>query len=351
MEQTVNPSELLEKINLPAFLVENGTVVCVNEAAQKKQITIGLEISPCISTGAEEYAQFTDGKLCITLTVCGALLTATVVPNGDAHLFCLEPDFQDPELRAFALAAQHLREPLANALTCANLLSEQDGASDQLSQLNRNLYQLHRAICNMSDTAEYHNQRHSKMEYRDVCGVFSEVMEKAAALLFEGNHSLEFSVPSEAVNTLIDAEKLERALLNMISNAVKFSPKDSTVRAEMHRNGQKLYFTVQNINDKNADTPASNVFSCYLREPGIEPPNKGIGLGMSIVQKTAAAHNGTLLMEKSESAGVRFTMSIAVQSVKPDKLRSNIRYPVDYAGGYDRALTELSDVLPAKLYK
>lgn len=348
MEQTLNSPEMLEKMNCPAFLVEDGTVICANESAQQRQITIGTKIADYISVGAEEYTQFTDGKLCITLSVSNISLNATVTPSGNCQLFCMDSDYQAPELRAFALASQHLREPLANALTCASLLEADENMQDQLSQLNRNLYQLHRAICNMSDTANYHAQRHSKMEYREVGSIFTEVMEKASHMLAKGNHILEYSGLNSPVNTLIDAEKLERALLNMISNAVKFSPKDSIVRAELHRNSQKLYFTVKN---SNTDNPGSNIFSYYLREPGIENPSNGIGLGMSIVQKTASAHGGTLLLEQSESTGIRFTMTLAIQAVKDVKLRSNVHYPIDYAGGYDHTLIELSDVLPAELYK
>ena len=345
MEQTLNSSEMLERINCPAFLVEDGTIVCANESATQRQISVGEKIADNISVGAEEYSKFTEGKLCLTLSVCGATLNATVTKSENRHLFCLDSDYQEPELRAFALASQHLREPLANALTTANLL---EGDDEQIAKLNRSLYQLHRAICNMSDAANYQSLRSNKTEHREIGSIFNEIMEKAAHMLSKGNHTLEYSGLTNPVNAMLDAEKLERALLNMISNAVKFSPKNSVISAELRHSGQKLYFSVKNTNIGN---PGSNIFSHYLREPGIEHPGTGIGLGMSIVQKTASAHGGTLLLEQSEASGIRLTMTIAVQSASGKKLHSTVRYPVDYAGGYDHTLTELSDVLPAELYK
>lgn len=357
MESSLNPQKMLDIALSPAFLVENNFIVYVNPAAQQRQVVVGTSVTDYITVGAEEYAEFTNGKLCLVLTLSGVSVNATVVRDNQYHIFYLESDYTEPELRAFALAAQHLREPLSNAMICANgllpNLSVQGAADlqDQLSQLNKNLHQLHRAICNMSDAVEYQNTRPSRFEYREVGSIFNEVMEKASLLLSKGNHTLQYTGLSNHINTTVDAEKLERALLNMISNAVKFSPKDSVITASLRSSKNRLYFSLQNNCSNYADTQLGNIYSNYLREPGIEAPNKGIGLGMAIVQKTAAAHGGTLLLEQSDVFGIRFTMTVAIEPAKSTKLRSNVQLPIDYTGGYDHALTELSDVLPAELYK
>lgn len=357
MEQSLNLPEMLENIPSPAFAVENGVIVHANQAAQKRQFSVGSQVADHIEIGADEYANFTDGKLCLTLCVFNTSANATVVNHGKYHVFYLESDYAQAELRAFALAAQHLREPLANAMTCVNGLIPDIASEDspetekQLSQLNKSLYQLHRAICNMSDAAQYQNARPSRFEYREVGSIFNETMEKAAQLLSGGNRSLEYAGLTSQVNTAIDAEKLERALLNMVSNAAKFSPKGSVIQASLRSSGSKLYFTVENTSAVEMQKQTNTIYANYLREPGIEDPNNGIGLGMTIVQKTAAAHDGTLLLEYLETTGIRFTLAIPIAPLKSPKLRSGIRLPVDYAGGYDHALTELSDILPAELYK
>ncbi len=353
MERSLNFTEILENIPSPAFAVENGVIVQANQAAQKRLFSVGADIADYIMIGAEEYAEFTEGKLCLTLSVFDAPVNVTVVNCDQYHVFYLESDYAEAELRAFALAAQHLREPLANAMTCANGLISDIAPEDspELYQLNKNLYRLHRAICNMSDAAHHQNARSSRFEYREIGSIFSEVMEKTAQLLSVGKHKLEYTGLSKPVSTLVDAEKLERALLNMVSNSVKFSPKGSTIEVSLRSSGTKLYFTVRNICAKEACNQSGNIYANYLREPGIDNPNIGIGLGMTIVRKTAAAHGGTLLLEQSESFGIRFTMTIPIESLKSPKLRSGIRLPVDYAGAYDHTLTELSDILPAELYR
>ena len=93
-----------------------------------------------------------------------------------------------------------------------------------------------------------------------------------------------------------------------------------------------------------------NLFSRYQREPSLEDSRWGIGLGLSIVRNTAIAHNGTLLLE-STPTGQKFTITLAIEQSRDDIVRSPVLLPVDYTGGYDKALVELSEILPADLYK
>ena len=354
MDSSLNFSEMLERIPCPAFAVKNGVVIHTNRAAQQRQIAQGAALSDYLDTEIEEYKNFTNGELCLTLTVCGLDCNATVVAQDDLRIFYLDAEYQEPELRAFALAAQYLKEPLSGAMTCANFLlpdSEDAEMQKQIAQLNKNLFQLHRALCNMTDAAQYQNSRPTRMEFRDVVSIFNEVMEKAAQHIKAGNATLTYCAPNKSVSATIDTEKIERALLNMVSNAVKFSAKGSNIHATLRVVGKKLYFSVENTSAKAPIKQTASVFAHYLRQPGIEDPACGIGLGMSIVRKAASAHGGTLLLEQLENAGVRFTMTAVIDKPKDTRLRSEIRLPVDYAGNYDHTLTELSDILPWELYK
>lgn len=354
MESNLTSPELLEQLHCPAFLVKDGYIQQANQAATQRQFSVGSAISEYIALGAEEYEAFAEGKLCLTLAACDTCYNACVIKCEDVHIFYLDSDYQEPELRAFALAAQQLREPLANAMTCANYLLPDKCSEDvqlQLAQLNKNLHQLHRSICNMSDVATYQSIRYSQCHCQEIGSVFEEIMEKAAQYIAKGDHTLTYTNLNKQLYTKVDAEKLERALLNLISNAVKFAPSGSNIHASVRLSEKKVYFSIENINAVPVTNQIGNIFNNYLREPGIEHPQAGIGLGLAIVRKTAAAHKGTLLLESLENSGLRFTMTIAVEDIKADILRSPVRLTVDYAGGYDHTLTELSDILSPELYK
>ena len=94
----------------------------------------------------------------------------------------------------------------------------------------------------------------------------------------------------------------------------------------------------------------SNVFTRYQRQPGIEDSRFGIGLGMVLIRNAAAAHGGTVLIDQSQGSGTRVTLTIKVQQNPSNTLRSPV-LRVDYAGERDHCLLELSEILPAHLYK
>ena len=212
MENSLDMQEVLEQILFPAFLVKDGVIALANRASLLRQIEVGSAVASIIKTGSQEYADFSQGKLCLTLSVGDIAYHTSVTKSGDFDLFCMESEYEGPELKALALAALQLREPLANAMLCTDSLLKDSPECQQLQKINRNLYQLHRALSNMSDAAEYTKQRPFRIETKDVCAVIAELMEKAAHLAAEAGYTLTYKGLSNVIYSPIDSEKLERAM-------------------------------------------------------------------------------------------------------------------------------------------
>lgn len=347
--------EMLEQIMLPAFLVKDGTVICTNTPAAQHNITTDTTISDLISIGAEEFYGFTGGKLSLALSIGGVDHPATVSVADDCYLFVLESDYDSPEMLAYALVAQNLREPLANVMASAQQLSNQavsqdEYTRDKLADIQQNLHRILRMISNMSDSGKLVKPTFYQLKACDAVWVFDEMLEKAAALLAESGRKLEYSLPGVAVNTSLDSELLGRAVHNLISNAAKYSPAGTDIRAKLKHNGNRLVFTVENDLTPDGMQNCGNLFHKHLRQPGLESGKNGLGLGMSIVRNVAMAHGGTVLAELLDQSRMRITLTIAVRETDDALLRSPIQLPVDYSGGFDHTILELSDVLSAHLY-
>ncbi len=357
MEQKSDAAQMLDQIVCPAFIVENGMITQANIAAVQRQITTGLEILPLLTSGQQEYKEFTAGRLCLTVSVQGMTYQASVVRNHTCDIFYLESQYINPELRAFAVASQGLREPLSNALIHADMLKEgsetllSPDCKQQLLQLVRNLHQIHRAVCNMSDAASSNKGLMSNIENRDLSSTVNEIIEKAQALTAKAGMTLEYTPLNKAVYCLINHDMLERAILNMISNAFKYGAEGAAVHASLERGKGKVSFSITNQINIEEQTVSANLFHNYLWEPNIQNSNAGIGLGITIARNTATAHGGTLLLDQPEADTVRFTLTIPVAKHSSTPLRSPIVLPVDYSGGYDHVLTELSDILPPEFFE
>ena len=157
---------------------------------------------------------------------------------------------------------------------------------------------------------------------------------------------IQSSIPRENIYTLLDREQLERAVYNLLSNAAKFGQTGDDIYVQLVRRGQKLYLSVQN---SGAASAAGSFYDRFLREPSLEDPVHGVGLGMVLIRSVAANHGGAVLVDHPDTGHTRITLSVAICHSKSNLVRSPI-LGFDYAGEQDHGLLELADVLPAKLY-
>jgi signal transduction histidine kinase len=347
--------QMIDLLTYPAFTVENGKISYCNESASSLFLLPGTDIFSILNTGKEEYTEFKEGHLYLTVFIGNSPREATVVAMEDQHLFLLSDGNVTSQLQAVSLAAQQLRMPLSDIVATTNMLlpnidtKENATTQQHLAQFQRSLHQLLRLVGNMSDAAKYAQEPSANMVTIEATSLFAEVAEKAAVLLAQAEITLLYDGPTVPVYLLADAERIERSIYNLISNAVKFSPKGSVLRATLARRKDLLLFTLSDPGERLAQQVQSNVFNRFMRQPGLGDSRFGLGLGLNIVHNTATAHGGTVLLESPPSGGVKITMTLRIRQNEKAIVRSP--YFLDYAGGHDHGLIELSDVLPASAYK
>lgn len=353
MEDRIEALSMLDLLVRPGFCVKDNEIVKVNQPAACRQIPLGADITGLLLTGKEEYAEFQDGCLFLTLELAGQSWGASVTRMGDYRIFVLEEEYEHGELQALALAARELRGPLADIMTTADRIfpatvRENPDTRNQIALLNRGLFKMLRIVSNMSD-ADRKNTGFSHGETMDIAAFLEEVFSQAQNLVSQAQIKLTYEGIREPIFCLVDGEKLERAVLNIISNAIKFTPAGGSIEAKLIRRGKKLYLTIQDSGSGIPENLRGNVYTRYLRQPSVEEGRLGIGLGMVIIRNAASQHGGTVLIDQPEDRGTRVTMTLAIRQSTDPTVRSPIHH-VDYAGGRDHGLIELSDCLPMEAY-
>lgn len=345
-----------EYLDCPAFLVENDIIVHVNTAAQHRQIAVGTNILDLICTGSQEYGAFQSGKLFLRLNICNIKYQASVTVHENAHLFCLLSDYESTELQALALAGSFLRRSLHEVLNGVKALGcdlPDDTPSDvyeSIGQINHGLYQMMRTVGNMTDAVNFPQHRISQFEYKNVKNIFDSLAAQLQDRSDQLNRVFQYTGLSQPVYTMLDKQALERAFYNMVSNAIKFSPKDSIIQIRVAVKNGRLYITVKNSCAPNS-IPVVRFFDRYLREPGIEDARYGIGLGLTLIRTIAAAHRGTVLMEPGDGKEISVSMTLAIQNDTTSVIMSPFAPRVQYNNRFDTELVELSDLLPSANYK
>lgn len=343
---------LLEMIDRPAFVVEDGIITHCNQMAKNRQIPIGTAISELLPQGSTAYAEYQSGILYLTLQLGWIECGATVVRQENGDIFLMDRDADQAQLQTLALAAQQLRGPLSNVMTVAECLFpelQKATQKEQASQMSRALFQLMRLISNMADAERYTGLDAPSFENTELGSFFREICESADATLEKTNVSIRYSCPDAPVFTILDRERVERAVYNLLSNAVKFSRPGSFVEVNLNVNKMLACLTVTDQGDGIASHVQGSLFHRYMREPAIEDSRFGLGLGMTLVRTVAAAHGGTVLID--QPGGTRVAMTMAIRKEVPGTLRSPKLRIGDYAGGRDLALLEFSETLPSSAYE
>lgn len=350
MEQ--DKQNLLEMMDRPAFIVQDGIITNCNQLAKNRQIATGMSISELFPEDQNPYQDYKGGILYLTLQIGWIRCGATVIRQNNSDIFLMDRDSEQAQLQALSLAAQQLRVPLSDVMTVADCLFpelQEDSQQKKASQMRLALFQLMRLISNMADAERYTGLNSPSYENTELCSFFREIIEKADSSLSKTSVRLHFTSPQTPIFTIIDRERMERAVYNLLSNAVKFSAPDDFVEITLSCHGKLACLTVEDHGDGIASHVQGTLFHRYMREPAIEDSRYGLGLGMTLVRSAASIHGGTVLLEQTK--GTRVAMTIAIRKEVPGSLRSPTLRISDYAGGRDLGLLEFSEFLPASAYE
>ena len=355
MSEQTQINEILSLMISPAFSVCNGRITHCNDAAQRLLFHPGTQIQELLPSNSSEYAKFEQGCLYITLSHNDCSHSASVMRMGNEDIFVLDEDSDRIELKTLSMTAANMRQPLSSMIaTTSNLTAALEQTDDpkirtQLQHMNRNLCQMHRMLCNMSDALQYANRNSNNMTCQNIVSVVEGIFQQAQELCKHSGVFLEFSVPNETILCSIDEPLLERGIYNMLSNAIKFSPKGSVIHAELVHRENRVYISIKDQGSGIPDSILSSVFRRYQRQPALEDDRFGLGLGLVLVRCAARIHGGTVLVDQPDGTGTRITISFPIRQSSSALLRSEVSR-VDYAGGWGHGLLELSDVMPAELY-
>lgn len=340
----------LNRYSCPAFFVKKHIITACNQSAEALLLYPGMDIRELLITGSEEYSGFQSGCLYLKLKLSAKSCGAAVTREADADLFLLEQEPEDADLRSLSLAARELRSPLSNLMIAADSLMKRSGEdpaiAEQLARLNRSLHQMHRLVNNMSDAGR--SDLLTPAGIHDFSRLFHDIFEKLQAQLETTGISLTYQGLSESVWGVANVGQLERAVLNIISNAMKFMPEGGRIHASLTRQKNMLQLSIQDSGSGIAENVLGNVFTRYQRQPGIEDSRYGIGLGMVLIRSAASDHGGTVLIDRPEGKGTRVTMTMAIRQEAP-VLRTPVIPPA--AEDSRQLLTELSDSLPWEFYQ
>jgi signal transduction histidine kinase/HAMP domain-containing protein len=111
-----------------------------------------------------------------------------------------------------------------------------------------------------------------------------------------------------------DQQRLTQVLVNLLANANKFSPPDSTISIRAHGEGNALEFSVEDEGPGPSE-PGDDLFDRFRRAGGERDPNEsGLGLGLYIVRSIVERHGGTVRLERTPEGRTRAVVALPLEA-------------------------------------
>jgi two-component system OmpR family sensor kinase len=167
-------------------------------------------------------------------------------------------------------------------------------------------------------------------DLRDLLG---DVAETTGMLGESAGITVSSEMPDTPVRLSVDPHRIQEMLLNLVTNAIKYTPKGGRIALRLQDQGDAVVLTVQDTGIGIAPGDLPHIFERFWRadparsRTGDRP---GTGLGLAITKWIAEAHGGSITVQSRPGRGTSF-------SVRLPKSPSPARLPVPaFQGGTDR---------------
>jgi NtrC-family two-component system sensor histidine kinase KinB len=222
------------------------------------------------------------------------------------------------------LVVHDLRNPLGTiygALSMFEMVLPEDILRD-----NRELVDLANAACermrrlvdSLLDVAKLETgEMLITLKTADLRPVLEDAAHRQALATRMRGIEIEVAAPDDLPPVLIDAEKIERVLANLLDNAIKYSPDDEaiTLAAEVDDDQQQL---VVSVTDHGPGIPVEErerVFERFAQVAGQKPMRRGFGLGLTFCRLAVEGHGGHIWIEGGpDGRGSRFVFTLPLSS-------------------------------------
>jgi len=150
----------------------------------------------------------------------------------------------------------------------------------------------------------------------DCAELLDSALERLAASADKAGVTLSADRPDEPVTCVCDREHVRQALLNLIGNAVKFSPAGRPVETGVRREGGEAVFRVRDHGPGIAPGERERIFEKYYRASDVRDSVDGAGLGLAIARRIAEAHGGRIRVASEPGEGALFELFLPLDGPK-----------------------------------
>jgi len=209
------------------------------------------------------------------------------------------------------LVTHDLRGPLNNILMSASLLKDMTDAKEpfdiapMIDRLTRNAQRMSGMITELVESAALESKRVELL--KAPCDLREIVTRVVQDLDDASRQRIVLDSAAAPARVLAEPSKIERAVANLVTNALKYSPEDAAVRITLGRRAEEIVLEVADRGIGITEAQQRRLFERYYRAPSGKHV-AGLGLGLYITGLLVEAHGGRMEVASEVGKGSVFTM-------------------------------------------
>ncbi|MDR0955917.1 MAG: hypothetical protein LBM73_02195 [Candidatus Nomurabacteria bacterium] len=217
-----------------------------------------------------------------------------------------------------SMASHQLRTPLTTIRGYLSMLD--DGDLGQLNDQQRHV--IHEAYTSsermaflISDFLDVSRLQTGRFELQlapaELGKILTDEVEQLRVLADSHNVKLTGAVEADLPTVVCDKAKLRQVMMNMIDNAIYYSPADSVIEVNLYKEKAELIFTVKDHGIGVPEAEKRQLFGRFFRATNAKRARPdGTGVGLYVAKKVILAHRGRLIFDSVEGVGSTFGFAI-----------------------------------------
>jgi signal transduction histidine kinase/serine phosphatase RsbU (regulator of sigma subunit)/DNA-binding response OmpR family regulator len=245
----------------------------------------------------------------------------------------------------FSNVSHEFRTPLSLILGPAEDALAEAGEGEQGERLTvvfRNALRLQKLVNNLLEFSRIEGGRAEPMrEPTDLAAFTADLASMFRAATDRAGVALVVERPDGPLPARVDREMWERIVLNLVSNAFKFTL-EGEIRVTVRRDGAEAVLSVADTGAGIAEEELANLFERFKRVRGTRSrTHEGSGIGLALVQELARLHGGRVEVESEFGVGSTFTVRVPLEDAPAE---AGAAAPTSGAAAYlEEALRWLPD--------
>ena len=197
-----------------------------------------------------------------------------------------------------------------------------------LSNIKQNSYRILKIANNLIDMSKIDGNFYSiNMGNYNIVEVVENIVQSLAEYMKDNKRNIIFDTIEEEIITACDPDQIERIILNVLSNAMKFTSHGGNIYVDMEVNDRcnKVIIKISNDGEKINFEDRLRIFERFTQSESLLTRRaEGTGIGLTLVKSLVKLHNGEVYVNTEFEEGTQFCIELPIRKIKKFK-NNNVR--------------------------